>query len=35
LIPKAGVKYLDSYSHEFYAKKRPEVIKRVVELLGR
>ena len=35
LIPKAGIKYLDSYSHEFYAKKRPEVIKRVIELLGR
>ena len=35
LIPKAGIKYLDSYSHEFYAKKRPELIKRVIELLGR
>ena len=35
LIPKPGVKYLDSYGHEFYAKKRPEVIKRVIELLGR
>lgn len=35
LIPKPGVKYLDSYGAEFYAKKRPEVIKRVIELLGR
>ena len=35
LIPKPGVKYLDSYGYEFYAKKRPEVIKRVIELLGR
>jgi iron(III) transport system substrate-binding protein len=35
LIPKAGAKYLDSYGYEFYAKKRPEVIKRVIELLGR
>jgi ABC-type Fe3+ transport system substrate-binding protein len=35
LIPKPGVKYLDSYSHEFYAKKRPEAIKRVIDLLGR
>lgn len=35
LIPKPGAKYLDAYSHEFYAKKRPEVIKRVIELLGR
>jgi ABC-type Fe3+ transport system substrate-binding protein len=35
LIPKPGAKYLDSYSYEFYAKKRPEVIKRVIELLGR
>ena len=35
LIPKADAKYLDSYGYEFYAKKRPEVIKRVIELLGR
>ena len=35
LIPKPGVKYLDSYGYEFYAKKRPEVTKRVIELLGR
>jgi iron(III) transport system substrate-binding protein len=35
LIPKAGATYLDSYGYEFYAKKRPEVIKRVIELLGR
>jgi len=35
LVPKPGVKYLDSYGYEFYAKKRPEVIKRVIDLLGR
>jgi iron(III) transport system substrate-binding protein len=35
LIPKSGAKYLDSYGYEFYAKRRPEVIKRVIELLGR
>lgn len=35
LIPKADAKYLDSYGYEFYAKKRPEAIKRLIELLGR
>jgi ABC-type Fe3+ transport system substrate-binding protein len=35
LIPKPGLKYFDSYDHEFYAKKRPAVIKRVIKLLGR
>jgi iron(III) transport system substrate-binding protein len=35
LIPKPGMKYLDSYGYDFYAKKRPEVTKRVIELLGR
>ena len=35
LVPKPGAKYLDSYGYEFYAKRRPEVIKRVIELLGR
>jgi hypothetical protein len=35
LIPKEGAKYVDSYSYEFYAKTRPQVIKRFVELLGR
>ncbi|HTN69783.1 MAG TPA: extracellular solute-binding protein [Methylomirabilota bacterium] len=35
LIPKAGAKYVDSYGYEFYTRKRPEVIKRVIELLGR
>jgi iron(III) transport system substrate-binding protein len=35
LIPKFGLNYLDSYDHEFYAKRRPVVTKRVLELLGR
>jgi ABC-type Fe3+ transport system substrate-binding protein len=35
LIPKAGAKYLDPYGYEIYAKKRPEVIKRLIDLLGR
>jgi ABC-type Fe3+ transport system substrate-binding protein len=35
LIPKSGLDYLDSYDHEFYAKRRPVVTKRVLELLGR
>jgi ABC-type Fe3+ transport system substrate-binding protein len=35
LYPKPGVKYLDTYSHEFYTKKRPEVIKVLANLLGR
>jgi ABC-type Fe3+ transport system substrate-binding protein len=35
LIPKEGAKYVDSYSYEFYAKTRPQVIKRFIELLGR
>ena len=35
LYPKPGVKYLDTYSAEFYTKKRPEVIKVLANLLGR
>jgi hypothetical protein len=35
LIPKPGLNYLDSYDHEFYAKWRPVVTKRVLEPLGR
>jgi ABC-type Fe3+ transport system substrate-binding protein len=35
LYPKPGVKYLDTYSHEFYTKKRPEVMKVLANLLGR
>ena len=35
LYPKPGVKYLDTYSYDFYTKKRPEVIKVLANLLGR
>lgn len=35
LYPKPGVKYLDTYSYDFYAKKRPEVTKVLIDLLGR
>jgi iron(III) transport system substrate-binding protein len=35
LSVKPGVKYVDSYDHEFYAKKRPEAIKALIKLLGR
>ena len=35
LYPKPGVKYLDTYSYDFYTKKRPEVIKVLNNLLGR
>jgi len=35
LYPKPGVKYLDTYSNDFYTKKRPEVMKVLANLLGR
>jgi len=35
IYPKAGVKYLDTYSVDFYTKKRPEVMKVLENLLGR
>jgi len=35
LYPKPGVKYLDTYTHDFYVKKRPEVAKVLTNLLGR
>jgi ABC-type Fe3+ transport system substrate-binding protein len=35
LYPKPGVKYLDTYSPDFYTKKRPEVMKVLANLLGR
>lgn len=35
LYPKPGVKYIDTYSNEFYTKKRPEVMKVLRNLLGR
>ncbi|HTN71804.1 MAG TPA: extracellular solute-binding protein [Methylomirabilota bacterium] len=35
IYPKPGVKYLDTYSIEFYTKKRPEVMKVLEKLLGR
>ncbi len=34
-IPVAGVNYLDTYTYEFYSKKRPEISKKLAELLGR
>lgn len=35
LIPQPGVKYLDTYDHEYYTKKRPAAIKTLIKLLGR
>jgi ABC-type Fe3+ transport system substrate-binding protein len=34
-IPILGVDYLDTYTYEFYSKKRPEISKKLTELLGR
>jgi ABC-type Fe3+ transport system substrate-binding protein len=34
-IPTPGVDYLDTYTYEFYSKKRPEISKKLAELLGR
>ena len=34
-IPSPGVGYLDTYTHEFYSKKRPEISKKLTDLLGR
>ena len=34
-IPTSGVDYLDTYTYEFYSKKRPEISKKLTELLGR
>jgi len=33
-LPKAGVKYLDNYDYDFYAKKRAQVGKKLKNLLG-
>jgi len=30
-----GTDYLDSYTFEFYSKKRPEISQKLAELLGR
>ena len=35
LSVKPGLIYVDSYDHQFYAKKRPEAIKTLIKLLGR
>jgi iron(III) transport system substrate-binding protein len=35
VYPKQGVQYLDTYSADFYTKKRPEVTKVLENLLGR
>jgi iron(III) transport system substrate-binding protein len=35
LVPKPGVTYLDSYDHEYYVKKRPEVVRLLIDILGR
>jgi iron(III) transport system substrate-binding protein len=35
LYPKPGIKYLDTYSNDFYTKKRPAVMKVLTSLLGR
>jgi ABC-type Fe3+ transport system substrate-binding protein len=34
-IPAPGTDYLDTYTFEFYSKKRPEISKKLAELLGR
>jgi iron(III) transport system substrate-binding protein len=34
-IPNPGTDYLDTYTYEFYSKKRPEISKKLTELLGR
>ena len=34
-IPNPAIVYLDSYTYEFYSKKRPEISKKLTELLGR
>jgi iron(III) transport system substrate-binding protein len=34
-IPNPGMTYLDTYTYEFYSKKRPEISKKLTELLGR
>jgi ABC-type Fe3+ transport system substrate-binding protein len=35
LFPKNNVKYLDNFDMDFYARKRPETSKKLIELLGR
>ena len=35
LFPKSGVTYLDNFDLDFYAMKRPETSKKLIELLGR
>ncbi|HEV8725737.1 MAG TPA: extracellular solute-binding protein [Candidatus Binatia bacterium] len=35
LYPRAGYNYVDSMDYEYYSKKRPEVVKSLVQLLGR
>jgi iron(III) transport system substrate-binding protein len=35
LFPKPGIKYLDTYEYDYYAKKRPDAIKALLKLLGR
>jgi ABC-type Fe3+ transport system substrate-binding protein len=34
-IPAAKIDYLDSYTFEYYSQKRPEISKKLTELLGR
>lgn len=34
-IPSPAVDYLDTYTYDFYTKKRPEISKKLAELLGR
>jgi iron(III) transport system substrate-binding protein len=35
LFPKPGVKYHDNFEYKFYTEKRPEVSKKLIDLLGR
>ena len=35
LYPDPGLNYIDTMDYEYYVKKRPEVVKSLVQLLGR
>jgi iron(III) transport system substrate-binding protein len=35
LYPRPGFMYMDTMDYEYYAKKRPEVVKNLIQLLGR
>lgn len=35
LYPKPGLNYIDTMDYEYYVKKRPDVVKNLIQLLGR